>query len=358
MGKIEEALEQSYKAIELDSENAVYYGNKAFLLNELGRNEEALEAIKKAEEIDNYVNTETTLNILINKSLILAELEKFEESLEVTDKIIGMDGTNYEAYVNRCFALLGMGKYKEAVEAANIAIELGPDKPFAYLNRSIAFVNTEDYEKAIEDGETAIQLAINDNDEDIISKGYMIIGNAYTGILQYDKAIEMYQKAAEYNVNDRLLSEINTNMGRAYFKKNNFDEAIKFADIAIELNGKDDKPYVVKAEALLGDGKKEEAMETVLKAIEIKPDSFLAYNSKGLVLEKSGELEEALVAFDKAIELDSYNKITDLVEENKMRVERKIKMRKASALFVVFPLVFIILAIVIITKIKKTGMEV
>lgn len=130
-----------------------------------------------------------------------------------------MDGTNYEAYVNRCFALLGMGKYKEAVEAANIAIELGPDKPFAYLNRSIAFVNTEDYEKAIEDGETAIQLAINDNDEDIISKGYMIIGNAYTGILQYDKAIEMYQKAAEYNVNDRLLSEINTNMGRAYFKK-------------------------------------------------------------------------------------------------------------------------------------------
>lgn len=99
-------------------------------------------------------------------------------------------------------------------------------------------------------------------------------------------------------------------------------------------------------------------METVLKAIEIKPDSFLAYNSKGLVLEKSGELEEALVAFDKAIELDSYNKITDLVEENKMRVERKIKMRKASALFVVFPLVFIILAIVIITKIKKTGMEV
>ena len=255
----------------------------------------------------------------------------------MTDKIIGMDGTNYEAYVNRCFALLGMGKYKEAVEAANIAIELGPDKPFAYLNRSIAFVNTEDYEKAIEDGETAIQLAINDNDEDIISKGYMIIGNAYTGILQYDKAIEMYQKAAEYNVNDRLLSEINTNMGRAYFKKNNFDEAIKFADIAIELNGKDDKPYVVKAEALLGDGKKEEAMETVLKAIEIKPDSFLAYNSKGLVLEKSGELEEALVAFDKAIELDSYNKITDLVEENKMRVERKIKMRKASALFVVFP---------------------
>lgn len=62
----------------------------------------------------------------------------------------------------------------------------------------------------------------------------------------------MYQKAAEYNVNDRLLSEINSNMGKAFLEKNNFDEAIRFADIAIELNGKDDKPYVVKAEALLG----------------------------------------------------------------------------------------------------------
>lgn len=302
IGKIEEALEQSHKATELDSANAV--------------------------------------------------------SFEVTDKIIGMDETNYEAYVNRCFALLGMGKYKEAVEAGNIAIELDPDKSLAYLNRSIAFFNTEDYEKAIEDGETAIQLAKNENDEDIISKGYISIGNAYVGKHQYDKAIEMYQKAAEYNVNDRLLSEINSNMGKAFLEKNNFDEAIRFADIAIELNGKDDKPYVVKAEALLEADKKEEAMETILKAIEIKPDSFLAYNGKGLVLEKSGELEEALVAFDKAIELDLYNKMTDLVEEHKMRVERKIKMRKASVLLVVLPLVLIIFAIVIITKIKKTGMQV
>ena len=117
-------------------------------------------------------------------------------------------------------------------------------------------------------------------------------------------------------------------MSNAFFEKQDYDEAIKFADSAIKLNEKNDKAYVAKSEALLATYKREEALETALKAIEIKPDSFFAYNSKGTALEKLGDLEGALAAFDKAIELDSYDEITDLSKESKTRVETKITMKK------------------------------
>jgi tetratricopeptide (TPR) repeat protein len=50
----------------------------------------------------------------------------------------------------------------------------------------------------------------------------------------------------------------------------------------------------------------DDAIESLEKAIELKPDDVNAWNNKGIVLDKTGKHEEAIQAYDKAIELRPY----------------------------------------------------
>ncbi len=56
--------------------------------------------------------------------------------------------------------------------------------------------------------------------------------------------------------------------------------------------------------------KPEEALKCFEKAIEIYPQSDVAWGDKGLILDKLGEVEKALESFSKATDLDTHNAIT------------------------------------------------
>ena len=53
--------------------------------------------------------------------------------------------------------------------------------------------------------------------------------------------------------------------------------------------------------------KSDEAITAFDKAIEINPQNLTAWNGKGLVLYKSNKYDEAITAFDKAIEINPQN---------------------------------------------------
>jgi tetratricopeptide (TPR) repeat protein len=67
------------------------------------------------------------------------------------------------------------------------------------------------------------------------------------------------------------------------------------------------KPYEVwyeKGKTQANLGKSEKAIAAWEKAIEIKPDYFLAWEQKGLLQEKLERYEDALITFEKAIEIE------------------------------------------------------
>lgn len=86
--------------------------------------------------------------------------------------------------------------------------------------------------------------------------------------------------------------------------------------------------------ALCGFESYEEAIVAYDKAIELKPDDVVAYYNKGKALTNLERYEEALAAFDKAIELDPYyadahHKKTDALNKLKRYKEAMIECDKA-----------------------------
>ena len=60
----------------------------------------------------------------------------------------------------------------------------------------------------------------------------------------------------------------------------------------------------MKGNALLGLDKSEEAIVWFDKALEVNPNYFFALNNKGLALSNLGRYDEAITSYDKALEIN------------------------------------------------------
>jgi arylsulfatase A-like enzyme/Flp pilus assembly protein TadD len=126
---------------------------------------------------------------------------------------------------------------------------------------------------------------------------------------QYDKIISSFQKAslreAEYD------PEIWNNLGTAYAKKGNFDEAIKSFEMGLSLDDKHPELYNNLANACysLGLQSKDTSIyfrcfEYYKKAIELDPEYPAPYYGLGHAYRQQGNLEGAIYCWEKALEAD------------------------------------------------------
>ena len=81
-----------------------------------------MENIDKAMEYE--INDPNILySVYVNKAYALTGLQKFEESLEYSNKAIELNPQDCKGYVNKSSALIKLSKYDEAIECCNTAIE-------------------------------------------------------------------------------------------------------------------------------------------------------------------------------------------------------------------------------------------
>ena len=85
------------------------------------------------------------------------------------------------------------------------------------------------------------------------------------------------------------------------------EEALASYDKALEINPENDKAYFNRGIVLDDLGRKEEALASYDKALEINPDKEEAYYNRGNVLDDLGRKEEALASYDKALEINPEN---------------------------------------------------
>ena len=62
--------------------------------------------------------------------------------------------------------------------------------------------------------------------------------------------------------------------------------------------------WIYKGNALYNQHKYDEAIQAYDKAIEIDPDTCTAWNNKGIAFDDVGKYDEATQAYDKAIKMD------------------------------------------------------
>lgn len=121
---------------------------------------------------------------------------------------------------------------------------------------------------------------------------------------QYAEAVESCNRALSLNPD---YAEAYTRRGAVYYYMKEFDKTITDCSKALELNGQLEKAYYNRGLAYYQQGKYPLALPDLRKVLElnatiVKDNSFF-YSAYGYSASRSGNYEESVVAYDKAIAL-------------------------------------------------------
>lgn len=157
------------------------------------------------------------------------------------------------------------------------------------------YYDDEEYDKAIEVYEKAKEL---DEKESNI---YIYLGNCYFMNEKYDKAIEYYKKAKEL---DEKNIAAYINLGLCYIRKEAYGKAREYYKKAKDLDGKNINVYIGLGNCYANKGEYNKAIEYYKKAKDLDEKDIIVYINLGVCYFNKTEYDEAIKYYKKAKELD------------------------------------------------------
>ncbi|MFX0076117.1 MAG: tetratricopeptide repeat protein [Candidatus Hermodarchaeota archaeon] len=307
------ALKCFNQALDIQQDSIPALFGKTIILASQGKFDEALPTINKLIE-----GNPDNLEAKRLKAMILRESGRGLEAIDTIDKITSQDPTNIKAWIEKGIELLNIKKPDDALSCFSKAIELSDKSVEAWTLKGVALRILKRYEEAMKCFDTAISIDAK-NYKPLLEKGQLLID-----LKKIDLALDLYDHTLK-RFPDAF--DIHFAKGLAYGSKDDFTEAIKCFDKALELNPqfqpadearsiakemlrfkppKEDLKKMIlseptdaigfynKAFALLNAGDKEKALEMYDEALKLKPDFIQAVHNKGAILADLNRLDEAL----------------------------------------------------------------
>lgn len=238
-------------------------------------------------------------------------------------RAIALDPKMTDAYSNIGAALIAKKQYNEALEMLNKAAELDPaNTEVKKLISEIKESQTSSkYQEALslhQQGKINEAIALYEealkadpNNPEILTN----LGAAYQTNKNYDAALAQYLKSIAIEPKSSVTYFY---MGTTYYSKNQFEEAITNYKKALELDpgnqqikdslksGIDGLVQNILSKALDAYNKKlyDQAKITAEKALQVDPNSSLAYYYLGLIMEAKNSVSMAIANYRKSTQLD------------------------------------------------------
>jgi len=292
----EQALSAFQKAVSLDSANRNYNFILAKSYYSKSKN-------RLAEPLFSNLYGNDTLNWVYAYYLtsIYMQENRFDESIKIYDRFLKKDSANYAFHDRKGFALLKKGVYDSARIMYEESLQLKPDNTSAIKN--LAFLYAEDNRR-----DTAVYILtegikIDPSDMDLYVRraqlnysrnynkraldDYLVIlasgdstelylkraGIGYCNNLQQNLAIKYLLLAYKIDSSDY---ETCSYLGQSYYKLRDMKRSIyyyeKVLKILAPITNQTRLSQILLAESLKEDGQYREALNTYLKAQQIKPD--------------------------------------------------------------------------------------
>ena len=343
-GRYEEAMEVLRSAYKVSSESDLsdILLAKSSLLEDQEKFAEAFYVLKRI--ILKYPNNKEAKN----RICFLVELaDKYEESIEIYEGILDNDPYSSETWYNLGTAYFELEKYKQSSEAYEYAFITDPTFEMAYFDAAETYTLTQDFHKALsiyheaiatfgEQASTYISMGscyIMQNDpfnaKEYILKGlaldpnyaeaYYLLGKCHAAESDWPQALACFLKALNI---DEMNVDYYTSVGEAHFQLDNDELAISYFTKANELAPSDATGWVHHISSLLHLGNIPAAYNVVCAAKKEISSTEVDY-MEFVTLLKLGYREEALHIFSVALE-SNYNQhkpILDLFPELKEDLE-------------------------------------
>lgn len=269
-------------------------------LKELGsiyvKNGEDAKAIPYYEQIitfyPHYVEAMNSLGAIYRR------LKRYEDSINILQKALDEDRQTGSVNYNLGFTYKEMGNYDDAIEAFEIVINENPSDVLAYNHLGKIYFEKKDYAKAISSYKKGLQV---DQNHPILNYNLAV---CYDEAKMYTEAIRCYEAAlkakpgwvdAIRDFSNLLItcqrtkeasdlvhrsielypndSQLLCLLGRIYISQFDYDSAIKTYKKASVFAENDIRILSGLADALEKGEKPQEALDSVIKAMELEPDN-------------------------------------------------------------------------------------
>jgi tetratricopeptide (TPR) repeat protein len=216
--RIDEVLDDIDQAIDLEditTNKSKYLHFKSFVLNQLEKYEDALEAIDTAIELD-----PKDLHIHWMKYNILHDSDRMEEALELVDEDIKLfPEHSTKLWTHKSFLYKKMNMYEEGSEIANELWEEN-QKDYHLLNHKLYWhLYRGEKEEALEAGRLLIKNGPDDGNY------HDSFGEALTEFEEYEEAIKILNKALEIDPLGWFTYNTYIQLAKCYKEIGDFDSA-------------------------------------------------------------------------------------------------------------------------------------
>lgn len=225
------------------------------------------------------------------------DLDKFTNAIDRLKKALALKMTDHLAWQELGYAYKKTSKNEDALSCLNKAIALKPDYDLAYKQLGDVYQNLDKKNEAIASYKKCYENN-NMNDDACYNLGYL-----YNGLGKYEDALEWLKKAKA--IKDK--TDVNNEIGFAYYKLKKNDEAINAYQNAVKLDEKNGTAYKGMGDIYrlnYSPAKVEDAISNYLKAIEYNPKSSGSYYGLGWCYNEKARYQDAIPMLTKSIELD------------------------------------------------------
>lgn len=289
------ALNENMDALELLQQIKLVSDNE--LQEEVSLTE--ADIFEKAQEFN--LMFDSLHNVLLNNPKHVEALERiwlctelsgrYEDSIELHNKILEDDSYCYQAWYNLGQASYSLEQFEEAANAFEYAYLINEDFEFAYRDRGEALLELGRYDDALKCYTEVKERFVPDADL------YYKIGQCYLYKAQPELALEYFAVSKQMGNLDHEL-HFHTALCLGQLKR--FPAAIKSMEKSIELDPDREDYYLALADLFFQADNNDEALIHYQKAVDLAPDQVQSWlQFAGFLLVTYGD-EAALETIDEA----------------------------------------------------------
>ena len=309
-GKSDSALYYLNVAQEAEPENGYTYLAKAEYYKEIGDTTAYDQQIYHALTSEN-LEVESKLGVLV--SFIREQIQMGDSTQRASELFeVLLSQHPHEADIHQLYSdyLVGNKDYKAAAEQQGYVMDINPTDAQGWHRLMLINMMDNNYPAAIKAAERALEY--NPDSVDL----YSYIAPAYFQMKEYDKALEIYDKAITMvdSSDVETLSDLMGGVGDVYFEKGDTIKAFETYEKALELNSLNVgvmNNYAYYLSLIERDLDKAERMSAL--TIKMYPDNATYLDTYAWVLFKMGDNEKALEYIRKAVANDD-SPSSDLLE--------------------------------------------
>lgn len=238
-------------------------------------------------------------------STVLWHMKKEVELSHLAQEAIALDRLSPISWciMGNCFSL--QKEHENALRFFQRALQLDPTLPYAFTLCGHEYFANEDFEKGLTCYRNAIRL------NPLHYNAWFGSGHIYYRQEKYGMAEYHFRRANHINKRSSVLK---CYLGMALYKVKRFAECLQMLKASVDEDPRNPLARFEHASILFSLGEYEDAVRELTLLHNIAPKEASVLFQKGRVLKKLGRVQEALICFSEALDLQPPSVDTNLIK--------------------------------------------